>query len=152
MSRTLLVLITFPALLLAGCDGGRSHVIVGSKEPKYSEDSEWSEELERVGSARTKDWRLKYGQYSQSLVARAAEAGLDSVSLSNVLQVVLADAPRKRRAYLPFAAYSVKVEHEPVWVVHLAWECDGGDQQLLHHCCYSINAQNLREVGFVTCM
>ena len=152
MNRTLLVLMTFSALLLAGCDSGRSYVIVGSREPKYSEDSEWFKELERAGSAHTKDWRTKYSQYSQSLVARAAEAGLNSVSLSNVLQVILADAPMKKRAYVPFAAYSVEVEHEPVWVVHLAWECDGGDRQLLHHCCYSINAQNLREVGFVTCM
>lgn len=145
-------LVILAALLVVGCTGGKPYVLVAAKEPKYSEDPEWLQAHERAGRASTRDWRSRYNQYSQCLVARATQLGLDSASLSNVLQVILADAPRKRRAYVPFAAYKSEVEHKPVWVVHLAWEYEGAKTPLGHHCSYTINPQDRSNLGFVTCM
>ncbi len=146
--RTIVIL---SVLLLAGCDRGKPHVIVASKEPNYAQDSEWFRAHEHATRVRSKEWKSTYIDYSQCLVARAAEANLDSGSLSNVLQVILEDAPRKHRFYVPFAAYRADVEHQSVWVVHLAWGYEEYGQ-LSHRCSYTINWQDLRELGFATCM
>ncbi len=151
MSRTVLALLALPALLLAGCDSGRSHVLVGSGKPDIHEGSEWLRELERVyGTACTKDWKVKYNQYSQSLVARAAEEGFDSLSLSNVLQTILTEVQRESWACLPFAAYRVEQKNEPVWIVNLVWVHDG-DRALWEYGAYTINAQNFRMIDFYKC-
>ncbi len=151
MNRAILAILALPALLLAGCDSGRSHVLVGSVKPKTHEGSEWLTELERVlGSACTKDWKLKYNRYSQTLVIRAAEEGLDSLSLSNVLQTILADAQRESRACLPFAACRIEQKSEPVWIVNLVWGHDG-DRALWDYGAYTINAQNFRMIDFYKC-
>ncbi len=113
INRPLLFLVILPALLMASCGCGRPYVLVGAKEPEYLKDSQWFKAHERAGRARTTEWRAKYNQYSQLLLARAAEAGLDSACLSNVLQVIVADAPRKRRAYVPFAAYRLRSNTNP---------------------------------------
>jgi hypothetical protein len=140
------------AVLLGGCGSKQPFVLVGSGRPDYSEGSEWFHAFENAGRLRTTKWRTKYSDYSQSLVHHATATALDSASLSNVLQVILADAPLKRRAYVPFAAYSDEIEHKHVWVVHLVWEYEGSDTRLWHHCSYTINPQDLSDLGFVTCM
>lgn len=158
MRRLVPVLITLSTLLLGSCGGGdddgRAHVLVGSEVPNIKEGSEWEKELERLTcSDRGWNWESKYSKYSQSLVMRASQAGLDSNSLSNVLQVILADARQERHACLPFGAFRLEREGQPVWSVCLVWGYLGGaDQRLCEYCAYTIHATTFRKMDFYTCL
>lgn len=152
MSRAFSFFALLAALVLTGC--GKAPVVVGTgtryKELRIVEDQEWVKAW-RCASTVTENWRLKYDGHSQLLLGRAAESGLDSISLSNVLQVALLDAPREKRAYVPFASYRLEWKGEPVWLIDLAWEFGDGARGLPHVCSYIINAQDYRQLSFVTC-
>jgi hypothetical protein len=103
--------------------------------------------------ATTCNWRQKYERYSAALLIKAASGGFDSRSLSNVLQVVLADSNRVcDAAYLPVGAYETRLHNEPVWIVSLRWEVDSPEPERLGHIrAYAFTARDVKEVGFVTC-
>src|ERR1035438_223561 len=147
MESTRLVLMALATVLLWGCDKGPSGVIVGSiaapmpsgtnaydLELAFHDfayqvvDPEWEQERRIANSASGSHWEAKYEIYSQAMLSRAAEHRLDSQSLSNVFNVLVADARSNHLAYLPFAAYSANYKGEPAWLVHLTWEMqDSGD-------------------------
>src|SRR5882724_1067476 len=101
----------------------------------------------------TRDWRRKYERYSAALLAKAASEGFDSRSLSNVLQVVLADSNRDcQSAYLPVGAYATRFHSDPAWIVAVHWEVDSAQPERLGHIrAYAFTAKDVKEVGFLTC-
>ena len=111
---------------------------------------EWQQECKIANSASSSHWEAKYEQYSQAMLARAAERRLDSQSLSNVLKTLLADARSNQLAYLPFAAYSTNYKGESSWLVHLTWEAQNSGA-LVHIRAFAITAKGLKQVGFTTC-
>ena len=160
-----------PLTVFCGCDSGPAHVIVKSlKEPlptaanweanyeKFSEyvgqyeDDAWRQEQARTQLLHTKSWKNNYGKYTQALLARAAEAHLDSQSLSNVMGTILADGQSQHLAYVPFVACSTTYNGQPAWVVDISWEVDSSvDETLGHIRSYAIVVRDQKEVGFTTC-
>jgi hypothetical protein len=74
------------------------------------------------GPQSTDDWQTKYEMFSNVLVRRAANCGLDSESLSKILTSLRADVQKEGLACVPVAAYATDVDREPVWVVAINWE------------------------------
>jgi len=170
MKHLWVCLIAFTLVLVCGCDKGPSGVIVKSityEVPvgtnayelelafrefvgKHQDQEEWDKEWHVANSISGSNWKAKYAKYSRALLAKSAEAQLDSQSLSNVLRAILVDAESQHLACVPFAAYRAKFNGEPAWVIDLSWEYEGIGS-LSHIRSLAITANDLKQVGFSTC-
>ena len=104
-------------------------------------------------SASTSKWKEKYKRCADTLVRKAANQKLDSVSLRKVLDRVFAHS-QGELAYLPVAAYHAKMGDSPVWIVTVRWEyplINDRPTEFYHVRVFVFDESALTQVGFVTC-
>lgn len=107
----------------------------------------------------TENWKKTFAAFAASLTKKAADQGLDSVSLGKALDFVLAHAESNSdypRAYLPVGAYQTSLGGKSVWVISVKWEetsmiIDGKSPTLTHVRAFVFDQKSLKLVGFTTC-
>ena len=116
-------------------------------------------EEERFATLTTEDWQDRFHQYERHLITKARWKLLDSASLKSCLAEVFKDAQTTNAglAYLPVGAYATRQGETPVWIIVVKWEtagpiAEGEYLELVHARMFAFDAQNIKRIGFVTCM
>ena len=97
-----------------------------------------------------KDWRKTYDQFSGALVKEARLAGLEADSLEKLLKKLVRAKENKGLAVIPVAVHQTKDAGEPIWIITLKWEEDGGST-LAHIRKFWFNRSSLKQLDFFTC-
>ena len=114
-------------------------------------------EESKFSSQTTKHWKQNYEVFSKALLEKAGNSSLDATSLAKILRDIFSDADGQYLACVPIAAYSTKLDGEPVWVVVLHWEPffgredPGPDRPLSHVRTYVYTQKDFKQVAFLTC-
>jgi hypothetical protein len=127
-------------------------------DPNQMEEFLWKQvatrpEAGNFPSASTSKWKAKYKRCADTLVRKAADQKLDSVSLRKVLDRVFAHS-KGELAYLPVAAYHATMGDTPVWIVTVRWEyplINDRPTEFYHVRVFVFDESALTQVGFVTC-
>ena len=114
----------------------------------------WEKQTPDVEPEKPREWRRLYGSFSTALVASAAQAGLHSSSLQELLKSLLTAKENKGLAVLPVAAHETHENGEAVWCIALKWEGEGAvtnGAALAHIRVFTFNQKTLKQTGFFTC-
>jgi hypothetical protein len=108
--------------------------------------------IPEFSNLRVVNWRKHYNDFSTALVKKEAEAGLDSLSLSQALKAIPAASESKGVALLPVAAHSTVYQGVAVWRIDLRWEGIGfGEERMTHVRTHYFTRDGVKQVGFGTC-
>ena len=127
-------------------------------DPNQMEEFLWKQvatrpEAGNFPSASTSKWKEKFRRCADTIVRKAADQKLDSVSLRKVLNAVFAHSEGKL-AYLPVGAYRTTMGDRPVWIVTVRWEypfINDRPTEFYHVRVFVFDESALTQVGFVTC-
>jgi hypothetical protein len=110
-------------------------------------------ERRRFNPYTIKNWKAHFDRFATTLVTKAHEQNLDSVSLRKAFHLVLKDSENHKLAYLPTGAYETTLDGEPVWIITVKWEGLGAGEeaQLAHIRVFAFEEKTLQRVGFETC-
>ena len=111
---------------------------------------------EKFSSYTTVKWRQTFETFADTLVKKAADQKLDSISLRKALDLVLKNANDKV-ALLPVGAYQTTLDGSLVWIVVIKWENTPSKESKEHYSLGHISARvfdqkTLKDVGYMTCM
>lgn len=153
-------------LLSQAAEGGsgKDNVVLAVLDSPFPVDSEqmqeflWKQvasrpEASNFSSVSTSKWKNKYRRFADTLIQKAADQKLDSVSLRKVLHLIL-DHSGGKIAYLPVAAYQAMKDDKPIWIVTVSWEyplINNRYTRFYHVRVFAFDQETLTQVGYVTC-
>ena len=110
---------------------------------------------QKFNSYTTDKWKESFAAFATSLVKKADDQKLDSISLRKALDLVLKDS-KDKIAYLPVGAYQTTLDGSPVWILTVKWEYppmneDGQSKCLGHIRAFVFDQKTLKQSGFMTC-
>jgi len=93
-------------------------------------------------------WQYDFKVLSDALVRKAEAQNLDADSLRKSLVFVMNNS-KSNNVFVPEAAYQIKYEGKPIWVITLKWETRSGI--LGHIRAFAIDQETIEQLGFMTC-